>query len=129
MTYLLDTNSWVQYVNRRDASVVRRVESANPADLLFCSIVKAEMWFGAFKSPRRQANLALLDKLFSRFASLPFDDGCAQIYGRIRADLAARGQPVGPNDLLIAATALANAVTLVTPILLQAIHVILEGFC
>jgi len=72
------------------------------------------MLFGAYKSPRRQPNLQLLEKLFLRFASLPFDDACADTYGRIRADLAARGQPIGPNDLLIAAIALTHDVTLVT---------------
>jgi tRNA(fMet)-specific endonuclease VapC len=114
MIYLLDTNVWARYLNQSDTSVRQRIEAADPAALFLCSIVKAEMYFGADKSPRRQANLLLLEKLFSRFASLPFDDSCAEIYGRIRADLAARGQPIGPNDLLIAATALANDVTLVT---------------
>jgi len=46
--------------------------------------------------------------------SLPFDDHAAQVYGRIRADLAARGTPIGANDLLIAAIALAAGLTVVT---------------
>lgn len=46
--------------------------------------------------------------------SLPFDDRAADEYGRIRAYLARLGTPIGPNDLLIAAIALANNATLVT---------------
>jgi tRNA(fMet)-specific endonuclease VapC len=48
------------------------------------------------------------------FASLPFDDRAAEHYGRIRADLTARGDLIGPNDLLIAAIALAHNLILVT---------------
>jgi tRNA(fMet)-specific endonuclease VapC len=46
--------------------------------------------------------------------SLPFDDDCAERYGVIRADLTARGEPIGPNDLMIAAIAVAHRATLVT---------------
>ena len=46
--------------------------------------------------------------------SLPFDDQAASIYGQIRADLAGKGLSIGPNDLMIAAIALAKGVTLVT---------------
>lgn len=50
----------------------------------------------------------------SEFVSLPFDDQSAVIYGQIRAQLAAPGTPIGPNDLLIASIALANNLILVT---------------
>jgi tRNA(fMet)-specific endonuclease VapC len=45
---------------------------------------------------------------------LPFDDAAAEAYGRLRAELARRGTPIGPNDLMIAAIALAHDLTLVT---------------
>ena len=51
---------------------------------------------------------------FSRYRSLPFDDVAADVYGRIRAELESKGTPIGPNDLLIAAIAVANDLTLVT---------------
>ena len=50
----------------------------------------------------------------SPFKIAPFDSRCAEHYGRIRATLASRGKTIGPNDLLIAATALANGAVLVT---------------
>jgi len=45
---------------------------------------------------------------------LPFDDACAERYGIIRSELESAGTPIGPNDLMIAATALAHGATLVT---------------
>ncbi len=50
----------------------------------------------------------------SRFPSLPFDDRVARRYGKIRARLAKQGRLIGPNDLMIAAIAIANELTLVT---------------
>jgi tRNA(fMet)-specific endonuclease VapC len=56
----------------------------------------------------------VLEAFFGNLASLSFDDLAAEVYGRVRAYLAQQGQLIGPNDLLIAATALAYGATLVT---------------
>jgi tRNA(fMet)-specific endonuclease VapC len=48
------------------------------------------------------------------FVSFPFDDHAADEYGRLRAQLARQGTPIGPNDLMIASIALAHRTTLVT---------------
>lgn len=114
MIYLPDTNVWIGYLNPGQSPVKQKIITLSPADICFCSVVKAELFFGAYKSLKKEENLALLNMLSSRFISLPFDDNAAKSYGRIRADLAASGRPIGPNDLLIAAIALANKVTLVT---------------
>jgi tRNA(fMet)-specific endonuclease VapC len=45
---------------------------------------------------------------------LKFDDECAIIYGEIRSKLAAKGTPIGNNDLHIAGIAIANNLTLIT---------------
>jgi tRNA(fMet)-specific endonuclease VapC len=77
-------------------------------------VVKAELFYGAAKSSNPAKVLAEQKKFLNQFTSLPFDDRAATEYGRIRAHLARRGTPIGPNDLLIAAIALANNATLVT---------------
>lgn len=46
-----------------------------------------------------------------KFESLPFDDAAAEVYGRLRAELTHRDTPIGPNDLMIAAIALAHDFT------------------
>jgi tRNA(fMet)-specific endonuclease VapC len=114
MTWLLDTNACIRYLNGQSDSLRDRIEAAAPADLVVCSIVKAELYYGAARSTDPLRTLALQKTFLSRFVSLPFDDAAAEHYGRIRADLAHQGTPIGPNDFLIASIALANAVTLVT---------------
>jgi len=114
MSYLLDTNAWAAYLSRRHSSVVHRIEQTPPDEIRLCSVVKAELYFGAYKSPRREANLALLMRIFRQFASLPFDDAASKVCGQVRSSLEKQGTPIGPNDLMIAAIALANGLTLVT---------------
>ena len=114
VTYLLDTNAWASYLNRRDSVVARWIERIEPSAIRLCSVVKAELYYGAYKGSRRDANLALLARLFGQFVSLPFDDRAAEVYGRVRSTLEMQGTPIGPNDLMIAAIALTNNVTLVT---------------
>lgn len=82
--------------------------------MFVCSIVKDELFYSAMKSSNPEGTLVQQLDFLNRFVSLPFDDTSAVIYGRIRAQLAALGTPIGSNDLLIAAIALANNLTLVT---------------
>lgn len=112
--YLLDTNACIAVLNGSSQLLISQIRSHNPGDILLCSIVKAELIYGAYHSSRAADNLRLLDRFFEPFISLPFDDTCCDIYGRIRSDLARSGTPIGPNDLLIAATAVANDLTLIT---------------
>ncbi len=79
-----------------------------------CAVVVGELYYGAYRSPYSTANLALLAKFLPRFLSLPYDDAAAELFGRVRAQLAATGSLIGPYDLQIAAIALANQCTLVT---------------
>jgi len=114
MTYLLDANTCIKFLNGQSESVRQRFESLPFSDLALCSIVKAELFYGAMKSARPQANLEKLHAFFERFVSYPVDDAAAEVYGRIRAQLAGKGKPIGPNDLLIASIALSRHQTLVT---------------
>jgi tRNA(fMet)-specific endonuclease VapC len=115
MTYLLDTDTCVAHLRRPERTTIAdRLASCGPLGVALCSIVKAELLYGALRSRKAAENLARLQDFFSQFTSLPFDDAAAVAYGRIRSELAARGTPIGPNDLMIAAVALANDLTLVT---------------
>jgi tRNA(fMet)-specific endonuclease VapC len=89
---------------------------APPGSVYLCSVVLAELFYGALRgSAAHQAgNLALIAGLRQQFVSLPFDDRAAEEYGTVRAHLAAVGTPIGPNDLMIAAIALTNRMILVT---------------
>jgi tRNA(fMet)-specific endonuclease VapC len=114
--YLLDTNAWIVYLRQSNARLVQRFLQVVPAEIALNSVVLAELFYGAHHGAanKQAANLALIGRLQQRFVSLPFDDRAAAEYGEIRAHLAARGTPIGSNDLLIASIALANDLTLVT---------------
>lgn len=114
MRYLLDTNTCVRYLNGQSERIRRHIESKNPQDILVCSVVKAELFYGARKSRHPAKNLEKQQTFLNRFISLSFDDNAAATYGQIRAKLEQAGTPIGPNDLLIAAIAVSNQVTLVS---------------
>jgi len=112
--YLLDTNTCIQLLNGSSVSVAQKFRAHPPADITLCSIVKAELLYGARHSARVETNLTLLVHFFAPLSSLPFDDRCAEEYGHIRAQLIAEGAPIGPNDLMIAAIARTHDATLIT---------------
>lgn len=114
MKYLLDANTCIRLLNGSDEEVTRRFTTCQPADIVLCSVVKAELLYGARRSARVESNLKRLEYFAAPLQSLPFDDRCAHDYGLIRADLAAQGKPIGANDLMIAAIARAHDLTLVT---------------
>lgn len=112
--FLLDTNVCIRILNQSDHHIIRRFRQCMPTDIALCSIVKAELLYGARHSQKVESNLLLLKQFFAPLTSIPFDDRCADEAGFIRADLAAQGSPIGPNDLLIAATARACDAVLIT---------------
>jgi tRNA(fMet)-specific endonuclease VapC len=114
MIYLLDTNCCVKFLNGQSESVRRHLEARRQQEVGLCSVVKAELLYGAAKSARTAENLARLHTFFQKFISFPFDDDAAETYGVIRARLERAGTVIGPNDLCIAAIALVRKATLVT---------------
>jgi tRNA(fMet)-specific endonuclease VapC len=112
--YLLDTNVCIVYLKDRSSSIKRYIDNLGSDKIAVCSVVKAELFYGSMGSNNPQKALNLQKSFLSRFISLPFDDSCAEVYGKIRRDLANLGTPIGSNDLQIAAIALVNNLTLVT---------------
>jgi tRNA(fMet)-specific endonuclease VapC len=114
MKYLLDTNVCIRYLNGESDRVRRRLEAASPGQVALCSIVRAELLYGALKSARPERNAERLAYFFKGFPCLPFNEAASEAYADIRVQLEKAGRPIGPNDLLIAAIALANQLVLVT---------------
>jgi tRNA(fMet)-specific endonuclease VapC len=94
--------------------VAGRLAAAAPGDVVLCSVVVAELLYGAQHSSQISKNLAQVRAFAGQFVSLPFDDVAAEDYGQIRAKLSSQGMLIGPNDLLIASIARANQLILVT---------------
>ncbi len=114
MSFLLDTNTCIRYLNGRAPHVRDRMQRTPPALVAVCAIVKAELYAGAAKSQNPARTRAAQDRFLSLFASFPFDDAAADVYGHLRARLERAGSPIGPYDLQIAAIALLHGCTLVT---------------
>jgi len=114
MIYLPDTNALIRFLNPGENSLKNRILSVDHSKIRLCSVVKAELFYGAMKSKRSSDNLVLLNDFFAHFDSLPFDDDAAWKYGELRAELARKGTPIGPNDMMIAATALVHGAIVVT---------------
>ena len=113
MTYLLDTNFCIELLNKKASSASQKLAKVNPLEIKLCSVVKAELFHGAYKSGREE-NLNLVRVFSNLFESLTFDDHAAEVYGQIRTELEKRGKLIGPNDLLIASISIAHNTTLVT---------------
>jgi tRNA(fMet)-specific endonuclease VapC len=94
--------------------VTQELAALAPQDVVICSVVKAELLFGARRSNAPAKIVAMLDVFFSGIVSFPFDDPAAMIYGEIRERPERAGTPIGPNDLMIAAIAVSQGVTLIT---------------
>ena len=112
--YLLDTNACIRILNGTSPRLVARLREHEPAEIRLSAVVKAELLYGARRSARTADNLRLLARFFAPLVCLPFDDECAERYGLLRVELERVGTPIGPNDLMIAATALAHDLVLVT---------------
>ena len=105
--FLLDTSVCIRLLNRSHSRFVQQFQQFQPNDLALCSIVKAELLYGARHSQKVESNLQLLTKFFAPLASLVFYDRLRKT-ALVRADLATQGKPIGPNDLLIAVIARSN---------------------
>jgi tRNA(fMet)-specific endonuclease VapC len=114
MRYLLDTNTCIGVLTNRAPALVERWKKTRPSQVRLCSVVKAELLYGAEKSTHPDRVKQKLTVFFSGFKSMPFDDQAAGAYGALRASLEREGKPIGPNDMLIAAIALSSGLTVVT---------------
>ena len=114
LKYLLDTNVAVDYFTGRYPSVAERLVSQPPDDVAISAIAVAELRFGADKSVRPAENHQRIDHLLEELSALDFETRAASAYGAVRFQLERAGTPIGPNDMLIAAQALAHSLIVVT---------------
>lgn len=111
----LDTNT-ISYYFRGDEQVVPRLHALAPEEIGVPAIVVYELRYGLLRLPpaASQPRLAALETLLRPMRILPFDTACAEHAASIRQALEKSGTPIGPHDVLIAATALRHHARLVT---------------
>jgi tRNA(fMet)-specific endonuclease VapC len=113
LKYLLDTNIVIYVIKRRPVEVLQMF-NANASRMAISVVTLAELLHGAEKSSQPASNLVVVEDFCSRLQVLPYTPKAAQHYGSIRAALEVIGQPIGVNDLHIAAHARSEGLVLVT---------------
>ncbi len=113
LRYLLDTSIVIYVIKRRPLEVLDTF-NRHAARMAMSAITLAELMHGAEKSSRVEENLRVVEDFASRLEVLPYGPRAAQHFGQIRAALERAGQPIGVNDLHIAAHARSEGLTLVT---------------
>ncbi len=113
LRYLLDTNVVSDLIRNPGGAAAGRIADAGENRVCTSIVVAAELRYGAAKSGSAKL-AARVDLLLSALTVLPLETPAEHHYAHVRNHLARRGTPVGPNDLLIAAHALAKALIVVT---------------
>ena len=113
MRYLLDTSIVSDLVRQPQGRIAQHIRKVGEAQICTSIIVAAELRYGATKkgSPRLAAQL---EAILGALDVLPFEAPADAAYGLIRTRLEQAGTPIGGNDLLIAAQALALGYTIIT---------------
>ena len=114
MSYMLDTNICIYAIRNKPEIVLWNLRRHLQDDLCISAITLAELRHGIEKSANPEKNAKALIQFVSILRVLPFDDLAAVEYGKICAYLQRRGTPIGTMDMLIAAHARAEEMTLVT---------------
>jgi tRNA(fMet)-specific endonuclease VapC len=111
--YFLDSNICIYYLKNLSPELNKKLESTLPQKIKIPAMVKAEILTGVEKSGKK-AIRDLWTNFFKAFGTASFDGDAARHYSLIRAYLEKKGIPIGPNDLVIAATVAAHGGILVT---------------
>jgi tRNA(fMet)-specific endonuclease VapC len=114
MKYLLDTDICIYLIKNRPEKLRPAFNRHKPGDIGISAVTLYELAYGVYRSQFPARNRAALDQFIQPLTVIEFDARDADICGRLRAGLAARGQPIGAYDLQIAAQALARKLRLVT---------------
>ena len=113
MIYCLDTNVIIS-VMRKNVCVIDALKNKDIEDLRVSDIVRAELYLGCLKSDRPNQERAKVNHIIDPIAWVPFGDDAVEHYASIRNELEQTGSVIGPNDLLVAATARSIGATMVT---------------
>jgi len=111
--FLLDTDTLI-YSLKGHENVVRNLEIHQWDPLKISVISLMELYYGSYKSAKITTNLAKVRRIENNFDTIPADFSIAETFGMIKSDLESKGTPLDDFDLVIAASALAYNLTLVT---------------
>jgi len=110
--YLLDTNIIVDHLRGKKSLEIAVLKKGSAVSI----ITRAELFYGAYKSTQTAKNLDKIEQMFEDLdiEIISLDEKTLHFYGKIKTKLETKGQKLDEFDLLVAATCLANNLTLVT---------------
>jgi tRNA(fMet)-specific endonuclease VapC len=111
--YLLDTNIISDVVRNPQGVVAARIAEIGEQHVCTSIVVASELRFGAEKSGSARLKRQL-ERVLGALDILPLETPVDRHYAEIRLALEKGGQPIGPNDLLIASQARALGLTVIT---------------
>jgi len=114
LSYLLYTDVFSLMVKGQDAAINTRLQTLAKGEAMVSVITAGEFFYGVAHAPVSELRDQRAQRLLDFFGLLPLDAEVAPRYGTVRADLRRAGTPIGPNDLWLAAQALAHGLTMVT---------------
>jgi len=114
LKYMLDTDICIYLIKKKDPALQARLRQAGIGQVCLSTITLAELSYGVEKSAHKEQNRLALSLFLAPLEIAPFPPAAALVYGKIRADLERAGRVIGAYDMLIAAHALAQGLTLVT---------------
>jgi tRNA(fMet)-specific endonuclease VapC len=115
MKYLLDTDTCIYLIKKRPVSVIQKLSKVPNSKVALSVISVFELQYGVENSQYRERSQQALNHFLEPIQNiLPVDQQVAGYAAKIRAKLKVKGAPIGPYDLLIAASALSQNLTLVS---------------
>jgi len=111
--FILDTDTCIYWLKGNE-NIERSVVKHGLGNIFITVITECELFYGAYKSMKKDRNLAIVRELKTRIKTLHTVSGISSLYGKIKAELESNGRTPDDADLLIASIALLNNTTLVT---------------
>ena len=112
--YLLDTNICIYAMKNSFPNLSQKLFRVSPSEIFISSITVGELEYGCSKSRWGKRSRNVMNLFLAAYTILPFDQDDAVVFGRIRAELAKAGSPIGPYDIQIAAQCISRGLTVVT---------------
>ena len=112
--YLLDTNICIFAMKNTYPALSQKLFRISPSEIFVSSVTVGELEYGCFKSKWGERTKNIMNLFLAAYTILPFDRDDAAVFGRIWAELAKTGSPIGPYDLQIAAQGVSKGLTVVT---------------
>lgn len=111
--FVLDSDICIYWL-KGNKNIERNIIKNRLENVFITVITECELFYGAFKSTKKERNLVVVEELKKKIRTLHTIEGISYHYGKIKSELETKGQTLDDADLLIASIAQLNNATLVT---------------